>query len=110
MDNNPKWRLSMKQIARPVLASSFVGMFAVAVMEALQPSALHLTALATHPLTSTTAASFVGGGIWGQIGCGLACGAGIVGIAAGGLSGVGVPAAIIAVSGVAGCCIGAFDA
>lgn len=99
----------MKKFSRSILALSFLALFFVALAHAVQPLPMSLAALQTHPLTSSTSAAFVGGGVWGEIGAGIVCGAGIVGIAAGGLSGVALPAAIIAVSGVAGACVAAFD-
>jgi len=60
----------------------------------------------SHVMALLQAGQVVGGWSWANFGAGLVCGAGIVAIAGGALSGVGAPAAIMAVSGVAGACIG----
>jgi hypothetical protein len=59
-------------------------------------------------LTGIQADLILGGWDWGKFANGLACGAGIVGIAAGGASGLGAPAAVLAVSSVAAACVGMF--
>ncbi len=62
----------------------------------------------SHPLTLGQAIAVAGGFSWGNFGAGIVCGAGIVAIAGGALSGVGAPGAILIVSGVAGACAGMF--
>ena len=74
------------------------------------PLSTSLTAIgSSQPIPDALSQSLIGGGRWSQFFSGVACGAGIVWIGAGGLSGVGAVAAVMAVSGVVATCAAAFD-
>lgn len=63
----------------------------------------------SQPIPDALSQILIGGGRWSQFFSGVACGAGIVWIGVGGLSGVGAPVAVMAVTGVVATCVAAFD-
>src|SRR5262245_4645828 len=60
-------------------------------------------------LSEQASLQIAGGDGWSRFTNGVTCGLGIVGIAAGGLSGVGAIAAVTVVTAVAGACVRAFE-
>lgn len=99
----------MRRTISGLLSLSMAAMLTFTAIDAALPSGDHSTVTVSSKISDDHSREIAGAGPWSQFFNGVACGAGIVAIAGGALSGVGVPAAMIAVTGVAAACVSAFN-
>lgn len=97
----------MKKALSGLLSLSLAAMLTCAAAGAVLETSRPLTSTVSHPISDQLGEEIIGRGALTQFFEGVACGAGIVAIAAGSLSGVGVPIAIVAVASTAAACSGA---
>src|SRR5262245_48309620 len=99
----------MKKTLSGLLSLALAAMLTFATTSALTRGADQKQIPASQRLSERASQEITGAGSWSEFTNGLACGLGIVGIAAGGLTGVGALAATVAVASVAGACVGACE-
>ncbi len=99
----------MKKTISGLLSLALAVMLTPAIYGAISAAGHGNNMTVSQPIPDNPAQEIVGSGPWSRFFNGVICGAGIVGLAAGALTGVGVAGAVVYVASVAGACVQAFD-
>jgi len=99
----------MKKMLSGFLSLALAAMLTPAISGVISADGHRDNVTVSQPIFDSSSREIAGAGPWSKFINGVACGAGIVAIAGGALSGVGAAGAVLAVTGVAAACVQAFD-